>query len=72
MADKTSKEHAATLLILIMMLPGVVYLYYGQEIGMTNGLVRPDQIKDNTLLSRDFERCPMQWDDTINAGKQLK
>lgn len=59
-----------------MMLPGLACLYYGQEIGMVNGPVRPDQRKDphieaKTLRLRDFSRTPMQWDDSMNAGKIL-
>ncbi len=37
-------------------LPGIPYLYYGEEIGMTG--TKPDE----------FIRRPMQWDDTQNAG----
>lgn len=76
MNSKTSKEHATIILMNVMMLPGVVYLYYGQEIGMMNGLVRFDQIQDHLggsekkkFITRDYERSPMQWDDTMNAGK---
>lgn len=61
----------------IMMLPGILYVYYGQEIGIPNGLLRFDQIKDKLggvakrkYITRDYERCPMQWDDTMSAGKQ--
>ncbi|XKL69524.1 hypothetical protein PGB90_007293 [Kerria lacca] len=75
MNSKTSKEHATIILMNVMMLPGVVYLYYGQEIGMMNGLVRFDQIQDHLggsekkkFITRDYERSPMQWDDTMNAG----
>ncbi len=56
----------------MLMLPGVACLYYGQEIGMMGNNVRPDQIRDvlvdGVRLSRDAERLPMQWDDSINAG----
>ncbi|XP_025204893.1 maltase A3-like, partial [Melanaphis sacchari] len=56
-------------------LPGIEVTYYGSEIGMDNTYVRPDQIKDpnnsakgTSSTSRDYERCPMQWDSSINAG----
>lgn len=61
--------------VLVMMLPGVACLYYGQEIGMINGPIRPDQVHDpfhdgtDLKRPRDPSRTPMQWDDTLNAGK---
>lgn len=56
-----------------MMLPGTVGVYYGQEIGMENGFITRDQVKDfSGGGSRDPARLLMQWDDTVNAGKQFK
>lgn len=62
------------MLITIMTLPGVACIYYGQEIGMRNYAVRSDQTKDLKLTGleeppRDGQRLPMQWDDSLNAGK---
>lgn len=59
--------------IIIMLLPGVPGIYYGQEICMVDGLVRTDQEKDTvglpgTSRTRDLPRTPMQWDNTLNAG----
>ncbi|XP_065224683.1 maltase 1-like [Planococcus citri] len=67
------EEYMDIVTITIMMLPGVACVYYGQEIGMTNSHVRKDQRKDEnndgaTGASRDGERLPMQWDDTMNSG----
>ncbi|XKL69527.1 hypothetical protein PGB90_007296 [Kerria lacca] len=75
MNSKTSNENSVIMLMDIMMLPGILYVYYGQEIGIPNGLLRFDQIKDKLggvakrkYITRDYERCPMQWDDTMSAG----
>lgn len=61
------------MVITMMTLPGIVCIYYGQEIGMMDYKVRPDQIRDPQLHEidhiRDPERLPMQWDDSINAGR---
>ena len=60
--------------IVLLLLPGVPSIYYGQEICMVDGLVRDDQEKDTVILpdttrTRDQPRTPMQWDTTQNAGK---
>lgn len=60
-----------------MMLPGVACIYYGQEIGMVDSPVRPDQRRDHhhdpvTFQSRDGTRTPMQWDNSLNSGELLK
>jgi alpha-amylase len=43
---------------LLLTLPGVPFIYYGEEIGMPNG----EGVKD------EDKRTPMRWDDTANAG----
>lgn len=59
---------------MVMMLPGMAYIYYGQEIGITGAKIRQDQVvnefpDDFTHVNRDFFRQPMSWDDSINAGE---
>ncbi|XP_029346943.1 maltase 2-like isoform X2 [Acyrthosiphon pisum] len=57
-------------------LPGIEVTYYGFEIGMEDNMyLRPDQVTETILVTiskssktRDYERCPMQWDDSINGG----
>ncbi len=43
---------------LLLTLPGVPFMYYGEEIGMPNGEGTKDEEK----------RTPMRWDDLANAG----
>nr|BAN20159.1 alpha-amylase [Riptortus pedestris] len=52
--------------MLTLLLPGTTVTYQGEELGMTDGFVRSNKIKD--CCGRDPERMPMQWDNSDNAG----
>lgn len=59
-------------------LPGIEVTYYGSEIGMEDNMfLKSEQIKDVIIAggskwrARDYVRCPMQWDDSINGGKTI-
>lgn len=74
-AGKIGPEAVPLFTALKLALPGVDVTYYGSEIGMVNTYVRSDQRQDPNnggaamvSMTRDGERCPMQWDDSINAG----
>lgn len=64
--------------MLISLLPGIAVTYNGEEIGMEDGSVTWEEGKDPSACngkpedfnesSRDFERTPFHWDDSINAG----
>lgn len=63
--------------MLTAILPGIQVTYNGEEIGQENGEVTCDEGQDPQAIdrceifdeiSRDFERTPYQWDDTVNAG----
>lgn len=64
--------------MLIATLPGVAVTYNGEEIGMEDGDILWEQVKDPNALRRspedfrkycrDFCRTPFHWDDTQNAG----
>ena len=50
-------------------------MYYGDELGMTDGRIAPDQVQDPAEknqpgigMGRDPERTPMLWDNSKNAG----
>ncbi len=51
---------------MLLTLRGTPFIYYGEEIGMTDVAVPPARIVD--VDGRDPERTPMQWDATPNAG----
>ena len=49
----------------IMTMPGVPFIYYGDEIGMKN---QPGLPSKEGGYTRTRARTPMQWDDSPNAG----
>jgi alpha-glucosidase len=72
-ATRFGREQARLVAMLLLTLPGMPTIYYGDEIGMEDGVVLPEQIqdpsaRDNELGGRDPERTPMQWDATRHAG----
>lgn len=49
-------------------LPGMNFIYNGEELGLHNAFVPPDRIRDPEGLRDDF-RTPIIWDDALpNAG----
>lgn len=59
--------------LMLLTLRGTPFLYYGEEIGMRDGVVPPERIRDPVgkrfpPLNRDPERTPMQWTAGRNAG----
>lgn len=78
-ADRYGPEMVDSINLLTGVLPGIKVTYNGEEIGMRNTFLRWDQTVDPSGLNlgpqnylkgtRDPERTPMQWDDTVSAGK---
>jgi alpha-glucosidase len=61
--------------MLLFTLPGTLTMYYGEEIGMTNVPIAPEQVQDPAEKNepgigqgRDPERTPMCWDHSPVAG----
>jgi alpha-glucosidase len=52
--------------MMLLTLRGTPFLYYGEELGMTDGEIPPDRVVD--VDGRDPERTPMQWDGSATAG----
>lgn len=75
LATRFGEQQARMLAILQFSLPGTPVMYYGQEIGMTDVDINPDQVQDpfekrvpGIGLGRDPQRTPMQWNDGHLAG----
>jgi alpha-glucosidase len=69
------EDQARLIALLQLCLPGIPVVYYGDELGMENGLIPKDKRQDPIWLTnpdpnawRDPERTPMQWTDEKNAG----
>ncbi|MEX3815507.1 alpha-amylase family glycosyl hydrolase [Paraburkholderia sp. BR13439] len=75
-ASRVGAAQARVAAVLLLTLRGTPTLYYGDEIGMTDGYIASDQIQDpaefrqpGICQGRDPERTPMQWDGSLpNAG----
>lgn len=74
-ATRLGPAAARTAAMLLLTLPGVTFIYYGDELGMTDRPIPPDLVQDpfekrvpGKGLGRDPERTPMQWDATKYAG----
>jgi len=71
--DVQGRARAAALLLLTM--PGTPFVYYGEELGMRNGMLRYRDLRDPYTKrfwpfrpGRDPARTPMQWDASRSAG----
>lgn len=64
LATYLSKKELEVIYFLLYTLPGIPFLYYGDEIGMKHA---PILSKDGGY-QRTGDRTPMQWDNTLNYG----
>jgi alpha-glucosidase len=74
-ASRVGKQQARIAAMLLLTLRGTPTLYYGDEIGMHQVAIAPDQVRDpfeknvpGIGVGRDGCRTPMQWDATQYAG----
>ena len=65
-ATRYGRERARVAAMLLMTLRGTPFIYYGEEIGMTDVPIPPERVVD--VHDRDGCRTPMQWDASRNAG----
>jgi alpha-glucosidase len=74
-ASRIGPRQARVAAMLLLTLRGTPTLYYGDEIGMRDVEIPPDDVQDpweknvpGLGLGRDPERTPMQWDGSPHAG----
>ncbi len=74
-ASRVGAEQARVAAMLLLTLRGTPTLYYGDELGMKDVPIPPDQVQDpqernvpGLGLGRDPERTPMQWSAEAGAG----
>jgi alpha-glucosidase len=74
-ASRVGRDQARVAAMLLLTLRGTPTLYYGDEIGMHQVAIAPDQVRDpfeknvpGIGIGRDGCRTPMQWDATPHAG----
>jgi alpha-glucosidase len=72
LATRIGKESARTAAMMLMTLPGMPFIYYGDELGMEDVVVPKEKVKDPFAApdgtGRDVVRTPMQWNGTHNGG----
>src|SRR5580658_3357268 len=73
--SRVGGQQAKIAAMLLLTLRGTLTIYYGDEIGMRDVPIPPQEVRDpqglnmpGKNLSRDPERTPMQWDGSANAG----
>ena len=72
LASRIGPASAKTAAMLLLSLPGIPFIYYGDELGMHDVGVPKNLLKDHVAqmggISRDSARTPMQWSAQTNAG----
>lgn len=75
LASRIGVESARSAAVLLMTLPGMAFIYYGEELGMHDVPISPEQAHDPAVTAtttgstgRDPERTPMQWSADAHAG----
>ena len=75
LASRLGEGQARVAAMVLLTLRGTPTLYFGDELGMPDGIIAPDQVRDPAERNqpgigqgRDPERTPMLWDMTANAG----
>lgn len=72
-ASRIGSLQARCAAMLLLTLRGTPFIYYGEELGMLDVPIQPNQVQDSWEhnvpgLGRDPARTPMCWNDAPNAG----
>ena len=71
-AARFGRQEARTIAMLLLTLPGIPTIYYGDEIGLDGVSIAKGQERDPFVFgasgNRDASRTPMQWTPGKNAG----
>jgi alpha-glucosidase len=69
-ASRVGPQAARTAALMLLTLPGTAFIYYGEELGMSDVPIPQDKIRDPFAgqRNRDPQRTPMQWDTSPQAG----
>jgi alpha-glucosidase len=71
-ASRIGLSQARVAAVLLLTLRGTPTLYYGDELGMRDAVICPEDMRDpqgkNIGISRDPARTPMQWSEGRYAG----
>ena len=77
-ASRYGSRKADMVIMMVLVLPGISVVYYGDEIGMVDKNLTWEETVDVSgcnagperyfIKSRDPERTPFQWDNTTSAG----
>ncbi|QHN04681.1 DUF3459 domain-containing protein [Granulicella sp. WH15] len=75
LTSRIGPAQARVAAVLLLTLRGTPTLYYGDELGLPNAAIAPDQVQDPAEKNqpgigqgRDPERSPMPWDSTPGFG----
>jgi alpha-glucosidase len=68
LATRIGDAAARSAALMQLTLPGMIFVYYGEEIGMHDAQLHPEDMQDVYFRSRDPARTPMQWSPDVNAG----
>ncbi len=75
LASRVGRAEAKVANVMLLTLPGIPFIYYGDELGMVDVQISPELVADpmekhepGKGLGRDPERTPMQWSHQFHAG----